>query len=285
VAGAEAAAGSGFKEQLRSKVGIQLLELRGEAVPGGLFAGDRVERAEQADIGHNGFLVLGVAVAVGGDVEAEVEVDEFAATEYSPRVFNHLELYSFGSGVPIDTYRVLFADGETAATAGATAADFGDVLDVVNGVVRTIVHAIPAACALFRVNLGFGVGVHFEFAGFGGKAHGEVLDDSAEAGDEVSLEVSEVDDIADSAEAVGKTGNGDKLGVERDLVGLLTVPTVEDLERGEDVVHREAVFVRQFQVLRGLLAAAAIEGSGLDDDRLQVVVAGRDRGGADEFWP
>ena len=41
--------------------------------------------------------------------------------------------------------------------------------------------------------------------------------------------------------------------------------------------------IGELQMLGGFLAAAAIEGGGLDDDRLQVVVAGRERGGADEL--
>jgi len=165
-----------------------------DQVHAGLVQGHRVPGGQDADVPHDGQVVVAVAVAGRGHLGDEADEHGPVPVElhHPGGVFHHLLQEDRDGFVPLDLDVAVGAHQQAFGAAHA----LGGVDDRLfrlrvdpDGLLGAVDHALLAAGALLLRNLGGDVGVLGELALAGGAAHAQVLQGAAEAGEFVELEV------------------------------------------------------------------------------------------------
>lgn len=244
-------------------------------VDAGLVDRHGIEAREHTDIGHDGRIVLGMAVAVGADVDGERNVELRAVLDDRLGVLGDLAVEDISRGVAIRLDGILIARADTAATAHA--ALMVDVRHRGRDRLPVLEHALAragkahravganalagmAAHATARVHAGLARCVLLHLAGTATATHPEILHAATEAGLLMPLEVREADNDVGVHEGMADLGLLHVLAVldwnER-LVRALEAVGDDDLAaRG---IRSEAVLVRAVDMLERVLAAAHVQ--------------------------
>ena len=256
-------------------------------VGAGLVQRHRVEGGEHAHIGDDGRVVLGVAVAVGGNVHHQIDVEAGPAVHHRLGVFGDAAVQQLAGRVGGAGDGVEVAAAQAAPAAHALVMVDGSLVRPVkgDGPLGAVLGAGVAPAAQLLVHLGLAGGVLLHLARAAAAAHAQVLDGAAEAGGLVPLEVVQADDDVRVHDGPADLGLLHILAARhrhQRLVGALEAVGDDDLAAGGE--GGEPVLIGRLDVLQRVLAAAHIEGVavgeegpaalGLDDVRQGLGVVG-----------
>ena len=238
----------------------------------GLIQGQGVEGGEHAQVGQDGHIVFPVAVAVGGHVHHQGDMELGPPVHHGLGILRHAAVEDFhcvgggeGNGVKV-------AGPQAPAAAHAV---FQVHSHLPGGLVedQTLVGALPlaalAAPAEFGIDLGISVVVLLAFAGPGTAAHADVLDGPAEAGHFVALEVGEADEYVRVHDGPADLGLLYVLAApdrHQHVVGALQ--PVSDQEGAACREGGKAVLPCALQVLQRVLPAAGVHGIAVGEEGL-----------------
>ena len=248
-----------------------LVDLLGvDGVHAGLVQGDGVKGGEHAHIGDDGQIVAVLAVAVGGNVGHDVDVEGGTAVHYCLGVFSDLAVQHGAGFIPAGYHGVHGTGGDaSAATHADVVVDVGLAFFKGDGAVGAVFGADAAAHALCGLDGGLAGGVHLHLAGPGAAAHADVLQTAAEAGGAVALEVAQRDKHVGVHKGAADLGLLDVLAAFHGDIGLVgALETVGDDHMAAGGEGGEAVFVGGIQMLQSVFAAANIQGVGVGQEGL-----------------
>ena len=166
-------------------------------IDAGLVEGQRIRGSEHSDIGEDGRVIFGVAVAGRRDVHDERDVEAVATADDGLGVLGHL-------GVE-DGERLVLGEVDRIEVAGAKAAAATYAVAFVHlhlafyavehqAAVGAFLLAAAASPALVFVDGGLSGRMLVLLAGAGAAAHSDILDGTAEAGHLVPFEVGQADE-------------------------------------------------------------------------------------------
>lgn len=156
---------------------------------------NRVCRSQNAEVGHDGGIVVVPAVAFGRYVHDEADVEMGLAHNDSEGIFRNLVVQALGGIFGSHHGTVVLAEGYALSATYA----FGVVYFClaagieVHSVVCAVLHADVAAYAAFYVNLGLRGAMQFQLSAYAGTSHAQILQGAAKTGLFVPLEVVHTD--------------------------------------------------------------------------------------------
>lgn len=229
----------------------------------GLIHRQRIEGSEHTHVGKDGCVVLAVAVAVGGDVADEGDVEIGSAVNNSLGVLGNTAA-QLGRGIVVSEL-----DGvKVAGTDAAAAANAIVLIDVhlfglrvkFKTIVGTHLLAELAAAAHALGDNGLAVVVLIHLAGSGAAAHTDVLESTAEARILMTLEMAEAYENIGVHDCTADLGSLENLTtVDGDFHIISALKAVTDNNGAADSVGSEAVEPGTFKMLNSILAGAHIE--------------------------
>ena len=237
----------------------------GSCLLAGIYAGlikrDGVEGGEHAEIRQDWRIVFAVAIAVGGNVHGEIDMEAGTVLADSLRIFRHFAVQQV-AGVPL-----LVADGIVGAGTNATAAALADVLVdmrlvvfIGDGARTAFLCTAAASTAKLFVHDDLARGMLLHLARAAAAAHADILERSAEAGHFMPFEMRKADeDIRIHDGAADFRGLHIFAVLDGDIHFIRSAQTVadDDLAARRDGI--EAVEIRAVHMLQRMLAAAGIE--------------------------
>jgi len=252
-----------------------------DEVKGGLVYGHGVGAGQEADVGDDGGVAPGGAVAVGHDLGDDVDIEGAAclAVEGAQGVFGHLFGELGEAHVPVHAYGFGGADGHALAAAYAgflvDAGLCAFSLDEGGGGSGADGDALAAGDAFFLLYLELDA-VLLALAYEGGAAHGDVLNGAAEAGHFVSFYVGHDDHAAcvqDARRYLGglEAGAGGGQGY---LAPVVALESIGYDDGGSADFRHEAVGYGGLQVVHGVGAGTGVEGVGVGKEGFCALGAG-----------
>ena len=230
----------------------------------------RVEGGEHSHVGHDGHVVLGTAVAVGGHIHHQGDVEAGAAIHHRLGVLGDFVVQVGSALVPVDLHGVLGTDGDTTAAAHAPVVVDVHLAVLDNGcAVGTYLAALAAADALLLRHMGLARVVLLHLTGAAAAAHADVLQTAAEARCLVSLEVGQGDEhirVHDGAPDLGVLHILAAGHRHLHLVAALQAVGNNDLTAGGHGI--EAIEHGTVHVVQRVLAAAHVQGVAVGQEGL-----------------
>ena len=223
---------------------------------------ERIERTEHSDVRQDRAIVLAVAVAVGGHVHDQRDVEIRASVHDRLGVFRHATAEHLHRVAPAEADRVEIAGAEAAAAADAMV-----VID--RHFVFFFIINEPVVCALFLAEAAaaagvfadgrLAVGVHLALAGAGAAAHADVFDRSAEARRFMSFEVRQRNENVRVHDRVADFCVLDEFAVpHRHFHVVGAFESVADQDRAADGQRRETVLPSAFEVFERVFAGTGV---------------------------
>ncbi len=247
--------------------------LGGEAgVHTGLVQGQGIGGDEHADVWQDGHVVLPVAVAVGGDVHHQGDVELGPPVHHRLGILRHTAVQGRLGVVVGEVDSIEVAGPQAPATAhavGLVHMHLPALLVKDKSTVGALLLAAAAAPAGVRGDLRLATGVLLLLPRPGPAAHADVLDGAAEAGHLVALEVGQAD------KHIGVHNGPADFGLfhiftacDRDLHVVGALEAVADEDGTAHRQRRKAVLPCALQMLQSVLPAAGVHGVAVGEEGL-----------------
>ena len=166
-----------------------------DCIGAGLIQGDGIQRGKHAYIGNDRCIVFVVAIAMGRDVDDEVDMEAGLILDNRLCVFGNFVVDHIISVIFSGRNSVEGANADAAAAAGADFMMNGSLtVFQCDGIVCTIAFAGTTAYAKGVIYARLAVGMHFHFASTGTGAHADIFQSTTHARQFMHFKMSEGDD-------------------------------------------------------------------------------------------
>lgn len=222
---------------------------------------NRVEGSQHADIGHYGSIVFSMAVAEGGYIHDQADVETGSAVAHSQRVFRHLLVQVLHAGIidSIDCIHGTHAQATPAADA-FIGIDSSLAISDTRCAMSADFYAAAAANAFFCLHLWLAIIVHLHLARTGTAAHAKVFQRAAEARHLMSLEMGQANNDIGIHQRTANLRFLHQLAVRYGYIRLIsTLQTVSDDYMAASGERIEAILIGSIHMLQRVLTAADIK--------------------------
>src|SRR5450830_546995 len=226
-----------------------------------LVESHRVETRGDADIGHDGRIVVAPAIALGADVHDEADVERRLAMQDGIDVFRDLLVERVVGALEHGTRGAIHADRDTLpASDTLRVVDDGLVVSVPSDRdLRARKDTGTASGALDNVDTRLGFRMHLHLPAPRTTAHADILERAAEAGLLMPLEVRERDNDVGVGNCSADLGSLATLEMDGNLAVVRALETVGDDDVRPDGDTVEAVLLGRLQMIDRVGAASCIQ--------------------------